>query len=304
MRVVYYLIILPFSKLPSWVLYRISDVLYVVVYRLVGYRKQVVRTNIKNSFPELSQKTRLEIERTFYVHFCDLIIESLKAFTISKAEVRQRFVHRNPEIFEKYITSGQHVTLIGGHYGNWELLAVSVGMDVPHQPVALYTPLSNKYINEKIIKSRSKYGLWLRSYDQVKQLVKETTQSPVVVIFGSDQCPRLSQQPHWMEFLNQETGVQFGAEKFARDNNTPVIYGVIHRVKRGHYEMEYRLICDNPDELSHGEITTAHTKHLEKDIRNNPAFWLWTHKRWKRKKKDFDAVKNSVTVDKDITTVV
>lgn len=284
----FYLVILPISRLPSVVLYGISDVLYLFIYRLAGYRKKTVRTNIQNSFPELTGHQHRDIERTFYVHFCDLIVESIKAFTISEAEVKKRFIHRNPEIFNKYKKSGQHVTLVGGHYGNWELLAVSVGMEIPHQPVALYTPLSSAYMNAKIINSRSRYGLWMRSYAQVKEIVNEKRQSPVVAIFGSDQCPRLSQQPHWMEFLNQETGVQFGAEKFARDHNTPVIYGVIHRVKRGHYEMEYRLVCEEPCELSPGTITEVHTKHLEQDIRNNPGFWLWTHKRWKRRREDFD----------------
>lgn len=292
MRIVYYLVVLPVSKLPSWVLYRISDVLYFFIYRLVGYRTRVVRANIQNSFPEKQPKEHEAIEREFYVHFCDLIVESIKVFTITKAEVQKRFIHRNPEVFDKYIASGQHVTLVGGHYGNWELLAVSVGMVVPHQPVALYTPLSNAYLNAKIIMSRTRYGLWLKSYEQVKQLVNNEVSNPVVIIFGSDQCPRLSQQPHWVEFLHQETGVQFGAEKFARDYNTPVLYGIIHRVKRGHYEMEYRLICENPEDLPHGAITEIHTKYLEQDIRNNPPYWLWTHKRWKRKKKDFERVTN------------
>ncbi len=287
MRFLFYLIILPVSKMPSWALYGISNALYVIIYHLAGYRKKTVRSNLQNSFPGLSAPQIRQIERVFYIHFSDLIVESIKTFTISKAEIQNRFIHRNPEIFEKYIREGKHITLVGGHYGNWELLAVSVGLDIPHQPVALYTPLSNKYLNAKITESRSRYGLWLRSYEQVKQLVNDKSQSPVVVIFGSDQCPKFSQRPHWMEFLNQETGVQFGAEKFARDFNTPVVYGVIHKVKRGHYEMEYRLICENPDEVPLGQITEMHTRELEKDIRNEPAYWLWTHKRWKRKKADF-----------------
>jgi KDO2-lipid IV(A) lauroyltransferase len=246
MKIVYYLVIIPFSLLPSWALYRVSDLLYLVLYRMLGYRKKVVRTNIQNSFPELSTTEQMVIERKFYTHFCDLVIESVKGFTISRVEVQKRFTHRNPEIFDKFFERGQHITLVGGHYGNWELFAVSVGMHIPHLPIALYTRLANKFMNEKILKSRSKYGLQMANYKDIKQQIKIADQKPMMVIFGSDQCPKLSQQPYWTEFLNQETGVQFGAEKFARDYNTPVIYGVIHRVKRGHYEMEYRLICENP----------------------------------------------------------
>lgn len=283
----YYFILKPLSWLPSWMLYRISDVMYILLYRLVGYRKKVVRTNIQNSFPELTKAKQIEIERKFYVHLCDLIIESIMAFSISKRELEERFVYRNPEIFKKYFDNNQHVTLIGGHYGNWELFAVSVGLQSQHQPIALFTPLSNKFMNHKMTKSRSKFGLWMKSYAEVKEIMKTESARPFIFCFVSDQCPHAAQQPYWTEFLNQETGVQFGAEKFSRDNKTPVIYGYIHKPKRGYYEVEYKLICEDPAELEMGMISEKHTRMLEEDIRNEPAYWLWTHKRWKRTKKDF-----------------
>ena len=162
-------------------------------------------------------------------------------------------------------------------------------MDILHQPVALYTPLANVFMNTKILGSRSRYGLWMKSNGLVKQLVEMDGEKPLAIIFDSDQCPKRTQQPYWLEFLNQETGVQFGTEKFARDYNTLVIYGVIHRLKRGHYQTEYRLICEEPNALPMGSITELHTQHMEADIKANPPFWLWSHKRWKRKRKDFEA---------------
>ncbi|MEQ9415650.1 MAG: hypothetical protein RIF39_17565, partial [Cyclobacteriaceae bacterium] len=214
MAFLYYLVLRPFSLLPSWVLYGISNGLFLVVYHLVGYRKAAVRDNLRNSFPELSAQRRLEIEREFYVHFCDLIVESIKAFTISDTELDRRFTHRNPEIFQKYFDQGQHVTLVGGHNGNWELFAVSVARHLPHQPLALFTPLNNKFMNNKITQSRSKFGLWMKSYEEAKQIVKDESR-PVTFIFGSDQCPKHFQKPYFTEFLNQETAVQFGTEKFS-----------------------------------------------------------------------------------------
>jgi Kdo2-lipid IVA lauroyltransferase/acyltransferase len=287
MRLFFYLLILPVSMMPTRILYGISDFMYVLIYLIFGYRRETVRKNLSNSFPEMNQEEYKALEKQFYAHLCDLIVESVKAFSISKSETQNRFVHRNPEIFQKFMQEGRNVTLVGGHYGNWELFAVSVGLDISHQPVALYTPLKNKFFNQKITKSRSRFGLEMKSYAEVKELATKKDQKPIVVIFGSDQCPKLSQQPHWMEFLNQETGVQFGTEKFARDYNTPVVYGVIHKIKRGFYEIEYRMICEHPELLPPGQITELHTKELEKDIRANPAYWLWTHKRWKRKKADF-----------------
>ncbi|HRK53587.1 MAG TPA: lysophospholipid acyltransferase family protein [Cyclobacteriaceae bacterium] len=293
MPLLYYLVLRPFSLLPSWILYGISNGLFFVVYHLVGYRKAVVRANLQNSFPELSAKKRLDIEREFFVHFCDLIVESVKAFSISEFELDRRFTHRNPEIFQKFFDKGQHVTLVGGHNGNWELFAVSVARHLPHQPLALFTPLNNKFMNNKIMQSRSKFGLWMKSYEEAKQIVKDESK-PVTFIFGSDQCPKHFQKPYFTEFLNQETAVQFGTEKFSRDNNTPVIYGFIHKVKRGYYEMEYKLVCENPGELQVGMISEMHTRMLEGDIKNEPSYWLWTHKRWKRKRKDFDVNKEEL----------
>lgn len=287
MPFLYYLILMPISLLPSWVLYRISDFMYLVLYRIVGYRTRVVRMNIQNSFPEYTSEQKLSIEREFYRHFCDLVVESIKAFTISKNELQRRFFERNSDLFQKYFDNGQHVTLVGGHSGNWELFAVSVALHLPHQPVALYSALHNEFLNNKILKSRSKFGLWMKSYSEVKEMIKEDNERPLTIIFGSDQSPNIKQQPYWTEFLHQETGVQFGTEKFARDNNTPVIYGFIHKIKRGHYEMEYKLVCEHPNELPLGAITETHTRMLEENIRQEPAYWLWTHKRWKRKKIDF-----------------
>ena len=288
MKVFYFIILVPLSSLPSWFLYRISDFLYLVLYVILGYRKKVVRTNIQNSFPEFSTEKQKQIEKQFYGHFCDLLVESFKAFNISRAELERRFRHRNQEILLKYFEAGQHVTMVGGHSGNWELFAVSIAMHLSHQPVAIYSPLHNAFMNRKILKSRSKFGLWMKSYSEVKQLLSGPTPKPLCVIFGADQSPNIEQNPYWTEFLNQETGVQFGAEKFATHNDAPVIYGFIHRLKRGHYEAEYRLISDKPNELPYGMITEMHTRMLEEDIRKEPSNWLWTHKRWKRKKVDYE----------------
>ena len=288
MSILYYLVLIPFSKLPFSVLYRLSDIAYFLIFYVFKYRRKVVTNNIANSFPKLSEPERLKIVKKFFRHFCDLAVEAMKAFTISKEELNGRFKHRNPEIFQKYFDTNRHVTLVGGHYGNWELLAVSIAMHMPHRPVGLFTPLMNKFMNGKVIESRSKYGLWLRKYSEVKGMMTDRNHERLAVIFGADQCPRYDQRPYWMSFLNQETPVQFGTEKFARDNNTPVVYGVINKLKRGHYEIEYKLISENPKELPIGQITEIHTKLLEKNINAEPAFWLWSHKRWKRSKAEFE----------------
>lgn len=253
---------------------------------MIGYRKKVVRKNIENSFPDRTIEELRQIERKFFRHFCDLIVESVKAFTISEKEIQQRVQHHNPDLINTYLGQGKHVTMVGGHYGNWELYAINVAMHIDLQPIALFTPLQNKFMNSKIKNSRSKYGLWMMRYNEIKAVIKKG-EIQTAVIFGADQCPKKNQKPHWMQFLNQETGVQFGTEKFARDNNTPVIYGNIYKLKRGYYQVRYQLICEDPTTMEVGMITEAHTKLLEKDIIKEPEYWLWSHKRWKRKRKDF-----------------
>ena len=300
MRILYYLILLPVSILPNWALYRISDAMYWTVYRLVGYRTKVVRANIRNSFPDWPKEYCKGIEHKFYVHFCDMVVEAIKTFSISKKELAQRITHRNPGLLQEYFDKGQHITLVGGHYGNWELFIASTGMHFSHQPLALYTPLHNKFMNKKLTKSRSRFGVWMKGYQEAKEVVKSGTTGPVAFIFGSDQSPSITQKPYWTNFLCQETGVLFGAEKFARDNNTPVVYWFIHKMKRGCYEVEYRLLCEKPGSLEKGMITEAHTRMLEDDIRKAPAYWLWTHKRWKRNKSDFEAYEKEKNEDKNI----
>lgn len=273
--------------------------MYVILYKTFSYRQKVVRTNLVNSFPEKSTKEIKAIEAKFYRHFCDIIIESIKAFSITQKEVSKCISFRNPEVVNKYAENGKDVVMVGGHFNNWELFAVAIAQPLKLRPIALFTPLTNAFMNEKITSSRSKYGLWMKRYAEVKEIMATEKELRKTIIFGTDQCPKRNQRPYFMEFLNQETAVQFGAEKFAKDNDMPVVYGVIHKMKRGVYEVEFRDVCDNPREQPHGKIMEIQTKMLEDDIKGDPAFWLWTHKRWKRNRADFEAYQKEADKELD-----
>ncbi len=277
----YYLIVKPISLLPFWVIYRISDVTFFILYYIVGYRKKVVFGNIQRSFPEKSTKEVEAIMFKFYRHFCDLIVESIKGFSISSQEAQKRMGSVNTEIINNYGKQGKDVVLVGGHYGNWELFAVAVGPTINIKPIALFTPLANKFFDKKVKASRSRFGLNLLPSSMIRELMAEKSAEKRMIIFGSDQSPRKGQRAFWMTFLNQETGVQFGAEKFASEHNCAVVYGHIRRLKRGHFQIEYQAICDDASKTSYGEITKTHTRILEAEIVKEPAYWLWSHKRWK-----------------------
>ncbi|GAB5550760.1 MAG: lipid A biosynthesis protein [Saprospiraceae bacterium] len=280
----YYLFIKPISLLPHWALYRISDFLYLLLYRLFKYRVKVVSGNIKRSFPEKSAQAHLQIERAFYSHFFDLIVEVIKNFSISEEEVKRRFKVLNPSLLDDYAAQGKSVFLVAGHYGNWELAAIAVGLHCQHLFVAIYHPLKSAFWNEKMAYSRSKLGLQLISKKEMNGYFERTLQEPIATIFGTDQSPSNVYRAYWTQFLNQETPVFFGTEKYAKDFDQPVIYGKVSKSKRGFYTMEFELLTETPSAEAYGEITEKHVRVLEKQIRSVPQHWLWTHKRWKRTK--------------------
>jgi len=279
----YYLLILPLSLLPYPLLYLLSDIIFLIMYRVIGYRKKVVFTNLRNSFPNKSKQELKKIMSDFYRHLCDIIMESVKGFTISEKQLRKRLIIKNPEFSNYFADRGQSIIFVGGHYNNWEICAQAFAMYSNHKCIGIYKPLSNAFINDKIYTSRSKYGMHLISMKQTKKSFEEGAQAKAIV-FGSDQNPANPKRAHWVQFLNQDTGVLFGVERYAKEYDWPVVFVSISKVKRGHYEVEYSLITDSPTEQPHGKITEDFTKRLEQDIINQPQYWLWSHKRWKHKR--------------------
>ena len=280
----YYGIITPISLLPFPLLYGLSDFLYYVIYYGFGYRKKVVFQNLRNSFPEKTKGEHIEIAKKFYRHFCDLTLESLKVFTISEKEVNDRMVLKNPEVVDRFFDQGKSVIIAGGHYNNWELFAVAIDSMVKHQTIAIYKTLTSKYFDEKMQVTRGKYGLRMISAKLVKEVFESEKDNLTATIFGIDQSPPFADKCHWMTFLNQDTGVLFGAEKYAKDYDYPVVYCRINKEKRGYYSFEFEDVSDRPNQTKHGEIVEKVTRMLELDILKKPEFWLWSHKRWKHKR--------------------
>lgn len=282
---VYYLLIKPLSLLPFFILYWASDVIYFLVYRVAGYRKKIVLGNLRNSFPEYSENEINKLASSFYRHFADLLVESLKITSISRKNALKRCVLLNPEVTDDIYNRGEHVILIGGHYNNWEMLAVAIDMQIKHRAVGIYTPLTDKFMDRKINSSRTKFGLELLSKYVSKDYLSSDHDELKGIIFGADQSPHIdAPRFYWTKFLNQDTAVQFGAEKYAVEKNYPVVFAYITKVKRGHYEIRMELLENNPKDTEYGYITEKHVQRLEKQIVEQPEYYLWTHKRWKIKK--------------------
>lgn len=283
-RLLYYLLILPISHLPYPALYLFSDLAFVLIFYVFKYRRKVVSENITNSFPAKDSSEIREIERRFYHHFCDLIVETLKGFTVSRNQVRARFAIRNPEVADVYCEQGKNVVFVGGHFNNWEVLAQGVGYEIKHLPIGLYKALHNVYLDSKMKSTRERGRLIMVPTTEASTSFETDYGEPAGIIFGIDQSPSNTARSYWMTFLNQDTPVSYGAEKYAKAYDLPVIYCTIHKVKRGHYEGELHLITEDSTNEPYGAILEKSTAKLEDDIKANPEFWLWTHRRWKAKR--------------------
>jgi len=283
-RIFYYLIIKPLSFLPMWALYVLSDLLYLIMRCGLTYRKKVVFSNLSLAFPNKPHEEIRAIAWKFYRHFCDLLAESVRLFSISKEEAIARFKVVNPEVLDALALQSKSALLVGGHYNNWELFAVATDPQIPHQLLGIYTPLTNAFFEKKFSESRSKFGLVLVPKKMVKETFEHYRNHLTVTTFAIDQSPRKSQKVYWTRFLGQDTAVHFGAEKYAKDYHYAVVYGSARKVKRGHYELRFELIEANAPETHEGAITEQMTHLLEQQIHESPEYWLWTHKRWKLKK--------------------
>ncbi|MFN3940466.1 MAG: lysophospholipid acyltransferase family protein, partial [Chitinophagales bacterium] len=188
------------------------------------------------------------------------------------------------QLMQRLYAMGKSVIITGGHYNNWELFAVTINQQIPHDAAALYTHLSNPFLDKKFLQTRSKYGLQMVPKEMVKQYFEEPKIKPFAMIFGSDQSPASHSKNYYrMRFLNQETAVLFGSEKYAKAYNCPVVYMRILKLKRGYYVFESELVEADPATAPYGSITEKHTRLLERDIIRAPQYWIWTHRRWKIK---------------------
>lgn len=280
----YYGILIPISVLPFFVLRILSNLFYYLLYEFVGYRKKIVIDNLNKSFPNKTDKERIQICKSFYKFLSDMFLESVKIFTISKKTLRQHIYCKNPEILANYYSQNKHVIIAIAHYNSWELFLSGLNMLIKHQAVIIYQPLSDKLINKKMIKAREAFGTKMIATKEVKNYFKNLPNSPQAIVFAIDQSPGNSKNCYWMNFLNQETGVVYGAEKYAKEFDIPVVFARINKEKRSHYNIEFFSVTESSSQTKYGYITEKITKQLETDILEKPEFWLWSHRRWKHKK--------------------
>lgn len=280
-----YVFLWTITWLPLGALFLIGDLFYLLAYRVIGYRKDIVRSNLRNSFPKKSEKEIIEIEKRFYRHLGDSFIEWFYPMHRSAGQLKPRYVFKNPELLNDLYEKGISVVGVLGHYGNWEWLSL-LPMEVKHKVWAIHKPLKNPYFNQLINGLRSKYGVMMVSTkDSYRRLKMEKDRGEVTMTyFLADQSPQESKIRYWTSFLNQETPIFLGAEQIAKKLDMAVVFFDIRKVRRGHYEIEFKLLSESPKSEENHTITQKHVKALEERIIAEPEWWLWSHRRWKHKR--------------------
>ncbi|MBO4719836.1 MAG: lysophospholipid acyltransferase family protein [Prevotella sp.] len=308
MKILYYIVLAVwyvFSLLPLRVHYVLSDIMFWMLYGLVGYRRKVVYENLTESFPEKSEEELRKIERGFYHFFCDYLVETVKLMTISREELKRRMVFKGTELIEESIDNGQSCALYLGHLCNWEWVSsLPLWLSPKVHCGQIYHPIENKAFDRLFLRSRQRMGAEsIAMQDTLRKMVDyRRIGQPVIIGYISDQKPHWVNIHHWVDFLHHDTPVLTGTERIAKKMNHAVFFLDIRRVRRGYYEADFKLVTREPQKMKDYEITDIYFEMLEKNIRQAPEFWLWSHDRWSRTRKEFDErfeVVNGKVIPKD-----
>jgi KDO2-lipid IV(A) lauroyltransferase len=276
---------LKISALFPMYLLNLSAIKFSILLSVLRYRKKIILTNLKNSFPDYSKAKIMKLKLLFYIHLGQLIAESIKAFNISSKEIEKRVEFTNPELVQDYLDQNKDVIMVLGHYGNWEWALLATSKYFNKELVGIYKPLNSKFWNEKLKKMRAKFGATLVSMkDSYRYIMKNNNRAKIIGLIA-DQTPSKEEINYWTFFLNQKTPVFLGTEKLAKKLNCPVIFTHIETIKKGKYKINYELITETPQNHPNGEITDLHTRLLQEKIKEKPQYWLWSHRRWKHKQK-------------------
>ena len=274
------------SLLPFWFLYLIADVLFVVIYYFIRYRRDVVQQNLANAFPEKTEKERHDIEFKYYRYLADLIVETVKMITVSEKQIQRRVVATNAELVHEYFDKGKSIIAVAGHYCNWEMAALNFNFVTDKRFMIVYKPLSNATFNDFFVQIRSRFGGQPVAMRQTMRKMVEYKNELTVSVLVGDQTPVMHEVNYFTNFLNQPTAVFLGIEKISKAIDAAVVFYDMKRVKRGYYTYTLVPLTENAKQTAEHEITDAHVQYLDGMIRREPQYWLWSHRRWKFKPED------------------
>ena len=286
MKLIAFILIYPFlwfvSVLPFPILYKLSDLVYFLVYYIIKYRKKSVRSQLKSTLPNYSKEELLQIEKKFYAHLCDLFLEMIKTMSISEKEIAKRFRFTNLEIIKDLELQKKSIALMCSHYASYEWI-ISLNNFIDFKGYAIYKKINNTYFDNLVRKIRLRFKANLVTTKESIPLIEENYRKNILGIYGfaSDQSPQLHAARHWKDFLGINVPVYTGAEMLAKRFDMNVVFLKTKKIKRGHYEATFEILAQNVKEIPDYQITDKFLNLVEKQILEAPEFYFWTHKRWK-----------------------
>ena len=289
MQFLLYILIYPIlwciSILPFRLLYIVSDVVYLITYYIIGYRKKTVRENLALAMPNLSEKERLIIEKKTFQHMCDVFLEMIKTITISKIEMDKHYIFKNLEVYSDLEKKGKSIALLCAHYASYEW-AVSLNSKVTFESYAIYKKINNRYFDKLVRNIRSKFKATLITTKETIPVISSNYKNNKLGLYGlvSDQSPKFGSFYHWNKFMGIEVPIHTGGEMLAKKYDMNVIFLRTKKVKRGYYEATFEVLSENAKDVPNYEITDKFLKLVEQQIHEQPEFYLWSHKRWKHKR--------------------
>ncbi len=266
------------------VLYLKSDVLFLIIYYLVGYRKKVVFDNLQKAFPEKPDKEIKAIAKRFFRHLCDITLESIKLKTFSVDRMKKRLVVSNPELVNRYYEQGKSVLILTMHYNNWEWQVI-LQQYLKHKVFLVYNPARNLTFDSYINKMRERFGSELVSTKKIlKRVLKAQKDNELTLTWlCADQRPKRNTD-FWITFLNREAGFFPGPENLARHTNQVILYEHVEKIRRGYYQATFEVLTEDPSKIPPNGILKMYVNKIESIIKEKPEYYLWSHKRWKNKK--------------------
>ena len=280
------------AMLPLRVLYLLSDVVYLLVYYVARYRREVVRDNLVKSFPEKSLNEIVKIEKKFYAAFCDYMVETVKLMRMSPERIKKHMRFEGVEEVEQMLLGENKSGMVYiGHFFNWEFIT-SLPLHFKNPELGfgqIYHPLENKAMDKLFLDMRGQYGSESIAMKNTLRRILELSHKKKPFIIGSiaDQVPTWESIKHWLTFFHRDTPVFTGTEKIARRIGCSVYYLSLRREKRGCYVATLQLICEDASKTEENEVTNSYFSLLEENIKAEPHLWLWTHKRWKRTRQGY-----------------
>lgn len=275
-------IVLLISKLPLKILYLFSDVFFVVIYYIIGYRKAIVFKNIKNSFPEKSDAEISLISKEFFKNLSDYIVETIKSFTISSDHLRVRVQHINQEVFHKANEDGKNIILLCGHVFNWEWITALATVIPQEHSYPVYRKMQNSFWEKQLKKIRNSYGNEsIEANEVVRHMFRNKNDGNSVYMFVADQTPNHLHVDVGLSFLNQKTPAFIGYDKLATRMDLEFVYCDMKKIKRGFYQVNYYNIVPDNEKFEEFEVVKKFHKMLQQTIENDPSNYLWSHRKWK-----------------------